>query len=387
MLFILVIIALLGLVAMAMDLCYVMHLRNEAQRSADAAALAGAWGLIHPDRFKPVPDATQAIIDARTGAVYYAKKNAIGIDENHEIVFPDVDRNEANVADGEIVVSHLPSWSYPPVYPWDDSGNANYLWSFLNTNKYNTVCVRVQRSEARNGPVPLYFGKIFGMPSLDVHTAATAIIEWGQPIGFRPTSQTGNAPLMPFAVHYMDYRNAYAGSQSNELPPIDQYYYYPDREGAARVVEGESDGITEFDLYPALGPGWTGEGEGNFGTVDLGGYDNSSSEIVRQISYGVTPEDLAEWGGEFVIENAGYDDLAVPEQLNGDTGLSAGMKEELAAIIGETRAILLYREVENPGNNAMFEIIDMVGVVILDVKLTGMPKWLRVQPAPVVTGT
>jgi Flp pilus assembly protein TadG len=339
--------ALLVLVAMAMDLTYVMHVRAEAQTSADAAALAAAWELIHPDRNKPVPDATQAIIESRTGAVDYAAKNEIAQ------VFPEVDRNDPNAVDGEVVIGHLPTWSYPPVFPWD-TGSAPYLWEFNNTNKYNAATVRVQRTEARNGPVPIYFGRVLGTPSLEVHTAATAIIEWGQPIGFRPTSQYGNAPLLPFAVHESDYYNARDGIQSNELPPIDDYAYYPDDpnlQGSERVVYGEPDGIFEFDLYPALGFGWTGEGEGNFGTVDLGGYDNSSAEIVRQISYGVTSEDLAEWGGEFVIENAGTEET-VPEYLNGDTGLSAGMKEELASIIGETRAILLYREVVDPGNNA-----------------------------------
>jgi Flp pilus assembly protein TadG len=357
--------ALFALVAMAVDLAYAMHVRAEAQTSADAAALAGAWELIHPDRIAAEPDATQAIINARSGAVEYAAKNEIAQ------VFPEVDRNDANAADGEIVVGHLPTWSYPPIYPWQ-SGSANYLWEFANPNKYNTVCARVQRTEARNGPVPLYFGRIFGMPSMNIHTAATAIIEWGQPIGFRPTSETGNSSLMPFAMHYEDYDYARDfGTTPDGTPLLDEWDY------SDPPLRSGSDGKTEVKLYPAMGPGGWEEGQGNFGTVDIGTLDNSGAVLKRQIIEGVSDEDLSvfPFNGQFSV------DPDNPIDLQGDTGLTAGIENALESIIGECRTILLYETVVDPGNNAMFTIIRMEGVVICDVELGGNDKHLTVQPA------
>ncbi len=71
--------------------------------------------------------------------------------------------------------------------------------------------------------------------------------------------------------------------------------------------------------------------------------------------------------------------------LNGDTGISAGVKDDLAAIIGQTRIIPIFESVSGNGNNAMYTIVQWAGVRILDVKLTGSmsSKKLIVQPAHV----
>ena len=72
--------------------------------------------------------------------------------------------------------------------------------------------------------------------------------------------------------------------------------------------------------------------------------------------------------------------------LNGDTGISAGVKDELASIIGLTRIIPVFSSVSGNGNNATFTIVRWVGVRILAVKLTGAmnSKYLMVQPATVL---
>ena len=58
--------------------------------------------------------------------------------------------------------------------------------------------------------------------------------------------------------------------------------------------------------------------------------------------------------------------------LNGDTGISAGVKDELASIIGQPRIIPIFSSVVGPGNNADYTIVKFVGVRILAVKLTGL---------------
>jgi hypothetical protein len=72
--------------------------------------------------------------------------------------------------------------------------------------------------------------------------------------------------------------------------------------------------------------------------------------------------------------------------LNGDTGLSAGIKDELEAIKGHPRAIPIFSQVSGPGNNAMYTVVGFVGIRIMNVQLTGKmsTKNLIVQPAVVV---
>ncbi len=73
-------------------------------------------------------------------------------------------------------------------------------------------------------------------------------------------------------------------------------------------------------------------------------------------------------------------------ELNGDTGISAGIKDELTSLIGKTRVIPIYTSVSGNGNNATFTIVRFEGVRILDVKLTGKKtdKRVIVQPAKVI---
>jgi hypothetical protein len=73
-------------------------------------------------------------------------------------------------------------------------------------------------------------------------------------------------------------------------------------------------------------------------------------------------------------------------ELNGDTGISAGVKDELASIKGQPRLIPIFSIVVGPGNNAQYTIVRWAGIRIMDVKLTGSMNQKRViiQPAPMV---
>ena len=67
----------------------------------------------------------------------------------------------------------------------------------------------------------------------------------------------------------------------------DDYKYNFDRS----LVEKGSDGIREVNLYPQ------GTGSpGNRGTVDIGGANNRTADIARQIVNGITAQDLADLG-------------------------------------------------------------------------------------------
>jgi hypothetical protein len=139
-----------------------------------------------------------------------------------------------------------------------------------------------------------------------------------------------------------------------------------------KCVRSGPDGIREINLYPQ-----GIDAPGNRGTVDIGSSNNSTADIARQIVHGINAEDLAALGGElrFNAEGKLY--------LNGDTGISAGVKDELASIKGKPRVIPLFSNVEGPGNNATYTIVKFIGIRIMDVKLTGSAssKHVIIQPA------
>jgi len=82
---------------------------------------------------------------------------------------------------------------------------------------------------------------------------------------------------------------------------------------------------------------------------------------------------LSYFGGEIRFDQG-------PWQINGDTGI----KDELESINGLPRAIPLFTEVTAPGNNAMYTIVEFVGIRIMDVKLAGGDKHVYIQPAPFI---
>ena len=73
-------------------------------------------------------------------------------------------------------------------------------------------------------------------------------------------------------------------------------------------------------------------------------------------------------------------------ELDGNPSISGGMEDELAAIKGETRIIPVYDQVTGQGTNALYRIVQFVGVRIVDVDLRGnkADKLVVVQPARVI---
>jgi hypothetical protein len=112
--------------------------------------------------------------------------------------------------------------------------------------------------------------------------------------------------------------------------------------------------------------------------VDIGTSDNSTADLSRQITDGVTKADMSALpGGQLSFNSSGE------LYLNGDTGVSAGIQNALKSIIGEPRMIPIYKSVANPGNTATYTICQFVGIRVLNVKLTGALKLksVTIQPA------
>jgi len=345
-------VALLGMASMTIDVGMMYRARSEAQASADAAAMAAAWRLIDQNRLKGASYVSSVTAASRQAAVDFAARNRI------VNAPPVLDLNSGNTAVGDIVVGRL-----------NDPDDSSEVLSFANPARYNAVHVFLHRDEQRNGPIDLFFAGLFGRQTADISASATAAFFDGV-VGWRVTGETGNAGLLPFALKKTAWDALLAGTQTTG----DNYSY---NAGTGAVSAG-SDGILELNLYPGSGAGQLPPG--NFGTVDIGSPNNSTADLSRQIRYGVNENDLAFFGGELVLGPNGT------LTLNGDTGLSAAIKDDLTAIIGKPRAIPIFTTVAGPGNNSMYTVVGFVGIRVMYVKLTGAMsgKKVIIQPAYVV---
>lgn len=347
----LLMIALVGFVAFAVDLGYLANSQTELQRTADAAALAACAKLIYTGTPGTPVDLTSNVAAAPGVAATYAAANKVC-------------GSAPALSSSDVVIGYMANPGYPGATI--ETGG--------NINQYNAVQVTVRRSSSENGLVPGFFGKIFGSQGEPASATATAAFlnNFG---GFQtPTTAATNGGLsssslmiLPFALDQQTYNALLAGTGS------DNWAY----DACSDTVSKGCDGILEVNLFPE------GTGSpGNRGTVNIGASNNSTSTLCRQIETGINATDLSYYpNGKLVFDSSGN------LYLNGNTGISAGCKSALASIIGQTRMIPIFTSVTGNGNNAEFDCVAFVGVRVLDVNLTGSmsTKHLTVQPARVFT--
>ncbi|MBI3838036.1 MAG: hypothetical protein HY288_08895 [Planctomycetia bacterium] len=337
-----------GLLALAVDIGYLEVAKAQLQEAADAAALAATAELVDDTSLQGAPDLSAEITKARTMAVQYAAANPVCRS------IPVVDPNPSNNTAGDVVVGYL-----------SNPSDRTQAMNFSDPNQANAVQVKVQRTSTENGEVRLFFAPIFGSNSHSVQAIATAAMV-NSFSGFRAPADGTNLMVLPFAMDKPTWDAMLAGGGTDN---------WTWNQTTGRFSSG-SDGVREVNLFPQ------GTGSpGNRGTVDIGGSNNSTADIARQIVYGVNAADLAALGKPFALNSQGN------LYLNGDTGISAGVKDELASVRGEPRIIPIFNSVANPGNNATYTIVAFAGVRIMDVNLTGAmsDKYVIIQPANVTT--
>ena len=338
-------IVVLGMVSFAVDIGYILSSKEEIQRTADAAALAAVWD--YGQQLSEGEDTATAQCVGRATAATFVAANPVG---NLALA---VDSNYSNSSGGEIVFGYI-----------DDFGNTGAPMNTSADTLFNAVTVQVHRNSTRNGNLSLFFAPIFGVTETGITTEATAALVRDVK-GFQTPNGGYNIDLLPYALDLETWNAWMAGSAD------DDWTYNDDG-----TITAGCDGYLEVNLFPQ------GTGSpGNRGTVDIGSSNNSTNDIARQILYGISPADLAYHGGKLEFNSSGY------LILNGDTGISAGVKDELASIKGQPRIIPIFSEVNGPGNNADYTIVKWFGIRIVDVKLTGPmnKKHVTIQAAPVIT--
>lgn len=309
------------LLAISLDYGYINVSQAELRRSVDATAMAACWELYDQQTQGTGNSFSLPVI--RSVASRTAAENTIS--------------NQSPVIGTALEDLAIGRYDFST-----GSFSASYV------TKPNAVRVSLSRQSALNGEVPLFFGSLTGRSSqaLKQHAVAAMLNDLQ---GFSsPMNNLETVDILPIALDLPTWEAVVASSTN------DSFRFENDR-----VLAG-SDGLFECNLYPQ------GTGSpGNRGTVDIGSQNNSTADISRQVLDGISAQDFVDLGKPLRFDAAGV------LTLNGDTGISAGIKDELASIIGQKRIIPIYRSVSGNGNNATYTIVRFEGVRILDVKLTG----------------
>lgn len=347
-------VSVMGFAALVVDLGFIMVVRSQMQTAADAAALAAGGELA--SGYGPGATLTQSAMmtKAQTSGQTLASANGM------------LDRATAYLDPARDLTFGKRTWN-------GESGKWEYQWG---VGPYDTVKATIHRDQnpvntgvtvQPDGPLNLFFARALGNKTAAYKSTAIAALKPGVGVRVAPGS-SGTCDVLPIALDQQTWTNLLAGTGS------DNYSYDP----ATGTVSAGSDGVLEVNIYPT---GSSNLPPGNRGTVDFGSCNNSTADLSRQIRYGLNASDLSHFPNNELNFESG------PMIINGDTGISAGIKDDLASIIGKPRAMPLFTAVSGPGNNAMYTIPKLVGVRIVYVKLTGSPsqKKVVVQPATFVS--
>jgi hypothetical protein len=333
-------VGMMGVAAMAIDLGYIVLVRTQLQTSADSAALAAVSEVLNNFPLTPQSNYNTIVSLARSDASSFAAYNKVA-------------GSKPLLATADVTFGRF---SVP-------FSSSNVMTTALSGN-INAAKVVVRRDANINGQVPMFFGRLLGTQSVICQAQATAAFIDNFSGFTLPPNSTDTLGILPFAIDQGTWISLVNGSGGDNWGWDEAYQ---------EVYKG-SDGIPEANMFPQ------GTGSpGNRGTIDIGPSNNSTKDLSRQIREGINASDLEAMGGSFQLDSSGT------LMVEGDTGISAGIKDDLSSIIGQTRIIPIFSYISGSGNNAQYQIVGFGGVRILDVNLTGSlsNKRVTIQPARV----
>jgi len=337
-------IPLLGMVAFSVDYGYLLKVRTDLQRMADVASLAAVQSLI------PAADGTQDLAAVRSVLRSYAASNAAAsyhnLNSGTEITKLDSSTTFSKIATGfQVLDSDIEIGRFDPATIYAKV-------SLLNSGTLDTVRVTVRYDSTTNSPVRLFFARALGIDSAPVTATATAVLQKAS------TIPPGTA-VLPFAMP-VDVWDARA--------PGDTWSMYGDGK------------LTDEDGSTIPG-GW--------GTVDIGLTNNSTMDLSAQILNGLSQTDLDALYEDGRIAQDTHIDGSVSAWMNGDTGLSAGIKSAVQAVHGTTRLVPIYDKISSPamGEHIEFNIIGWGVIEVVDSNWGGeKDTWVNVRKAYMYDG-
>ena len=339
-----------GFLAFSVDLGYIALTKAQLQTASDAGVRAAAIELKDGLGSAKTKTPEEAAAAAKAAGVAVAAANRAG-DAQSVYASPDRDLRFGQVLYDPGTGTWVKHWGVSPY---------NMVEMTLHRDVPATTAEDGTPLANPDGPLPLFFAPVIGHTDATLNTKAVAGLLPGN--GFRiPSGSDETLPYLPFGLD-LDTWNALLRNDTDPQWNLKDGFT---QDETGKIFRG-ADGVLEANLYPE-----GGTTTGNRGTVDIGTGDNSNDTIIRQILYGLNANDLALYPNNQVIP---------PLWLNGDTGISAGFKEEIKSIEGQMRLIPIFDSVSQNGDNAMYHIVKFVGVTVVEVKMVGNPKRVLVQP-------
>ncbi len=216
-----------------------------------------------------------------------------------------------------------------------------------DTGIFDTVRVTLRRDDLTNSSVALYLARTLGIDNADVSVTSTAVLQKAR---FLPEG----SDILPITIHQDTWESHVPG---------DEWSIY----GDGRLLD-------EFG----------NEVPGNWGTLDVGLTSNASSHIVDQINNGLRQQDLDSLEQDGTIADDAFIDSQHEMWLNGDTGLSSGMKDAVENAHGARKLIPIYDTLneKSNGGNADYHIVGWGVVEIVDSHWQGNNNtWIQIRKA------
>lgn len=336
----------IGFAALSVDTSMIAVAQAQLRTAADAAALAGAQQLVSEGRVRGATNLSTEMTAANSRAQTFAQKNLV------LNAAPVLSTNPNNSGGGQILVGYLDLTN-----PSSTLNSSSQL-----TTSFNSVQVTLKRDKTHGGMVPTIFGQLMGYKGANVTVTSTASAQAYSVSGYK-ASGSYLPQLLPIVLDKATWQAMMAKTTT------DQYTF----NASNNTVTAGADGITESQLYPVKNGS-----PGNWGTINVGVSSNSTKVLGDQIRYGITAAQMATYPNSTIALDTTKNPPSIT--FSGDPGISAGIKDDLTAIIGQPRSIPIYDQNGGNGNNAWYRVIAFQPARILSVNFQGNPKYVIIQP-------
>jgi len=326
----LLLVFLLGMVAFAVDMGYVVLAETELQSAADAAALAGSEQLMQGFVQYNLPNqsaANKASIlstaqaNARTTAQTYAGYNAAGGVNSLTLNSSDIQFGFTNASN---------NYTPQPTY----------------TGYPNTIKVTMRRDSTANGSVALFFAPVLGVKNQSLQTTASATLFAGSINSFSAPPLTG---LMPMTYDVNNWNNFVATGKD------------PDGN-----ISLDASGNPEIVIYPSV------SAPGNFGQLSLNDSHVGESTEAGWVTNGISSSDLNALTSNNLIPLSAHDPTKWDWQ--GDTGMKSSLVSTINSCVGQTFILPLFNPYSpapsysagtGNGSHYYYQIVQFVPVKIM----------------------
>lgn len=232
-----------------------------------------------------------------------------------------------------------------------DPTTINVAPTLLSTGTFDTVRVTLRRDGESNSRAPLFFARVFGQTDASLVVTATACLQKAQSI-------SAGADVLPFATPEAVWDTKSVG---------DEWSVY----GDGKMKDANGNDIP-----------------GNWGTLDIGPSNNSTSDLNDQILNGLRQSDLDTLYSDGRIAQSTHIDSSAATWLNADTGLSSGLKHSVQQIHGTKRLVPIFAESNGAGgNNLEYKVVKWGVVTVVDSNWQGSKNtYVKVRKARTYDG-